>query len=152
MGPRAQPRVLDADLVPKSLLDRGHSLAFPTVAPKGPFGHRTIIRCSQKVPPRLGAEQFPGSWFKQQDSTQKVEKRGIVQRIATKKKKKEKHKSFAQVKAYKNNLITVLVFHMTSMAIYPGKSISRFCYNKSTSLYPQWSARDLPCSYFKLCC
>ena len=47
-------------------------------------------------------------------------------------------KSLARVKAYKNNLTTVLAFHMTGTALCPRRSISRFCCNKSTSLYPQW--------------
>ncbi|CAN8187415.1 unnamed protein product [Coccothraustes coccothraustes] len=53
MGPRAQPGVVDADLVPKSLLDRGRGLAFPTVTCKNAFGHHNMVRSSQKVPPRF---------------------------------------------------------------------------------------------------
>lgn len=83
-----QPGVVDGDLVHKRPgrrvpgfgLFRRASSKLHWEAVKSPNPYR-------KYPQRLGGQQFSSSWFKQQNSSQKVQKRGTVQWLTTKKKK-----------------------------------------------------------------
>lgn len=79
-----QPGVVDADLARKSPADMCCDVVCSAVARQGTSGSCETDKSLWKVPPVLGGQQFSNSWPKQQDSTQKVQKKGTVQRLTTK--------------------------------------------------------------------